>query len=86
MASRGALNKRPSGNTFDPIPALDRPDGGLVLVFIQATGILYVTPVDDPIFAAHQPFKVAKTTVYGADRPVGIIGCLEQVYAVHQHL
>jgi len=67
------------GGSFTAIPALNHSDGGLSLIFIQATSILYLTPVDDPVFGAHQLALESNVTTYRADRPAGVLGCLEQV-------
>jgi hypothetical protein len=64
---------------FAAIPGLKRREGGLALIFVQASGIVFDTPVDDPVFAAHQPFVQYNLTKYRADQTAGIIGCLEQV-------
>lgn len=68
-----------NANGWKPIPALDATDADLSLMFVSANSVSYNQPVDDPIFAAHQPLQVDNTTtIYETDGPGGVIGCSEQ--------
>ena len=66
--------------TFVPIPELSQRFADLTVFFISYTGS-YAAPVDDPLFAAHQPElnhrKVFPVT-YTRDRPISTMGCIEQ--------
>jgi hypothetical protein len=72
-------------NAFQPLPELTVPDADVLLLTVYAGGIIYVTPVDDPLFSAHQPRQILdpnnanNRTWYKSDSPLSILGCTEQV-------
>ena len=71
-----------SASTFIPIPELEQKEADLFLFYLSYIGN-YLEPVDDPWFAAHQPFsfRVSPTnvvTTYVRDKPITTIGCTEQ--------
>ncbi|KAI9784416.1 MAG: hypothetical protein M1816_000840 [Peltula sp. TS41687] len=68
---------------FVPRPELIRSDADHTVVFISMNSVLAAEPIDDPIFSAHRPIVTLASNrnsgiFYGADRPAGVIGCIEQ--------
>ena len=55
------------------------------MLVISSNSIKFVKQVDDPIFAAHQPYQIVEpdfnsnVTVFGADEPGATVTCTEQV-------
>jgi hypothetical protein len=48
--------------------------------------IMAISPIDDPVFAAHHPIVSSGSvnqTVYISDNFFGVLGCVEQVLAPH---
>lgn len=85
--------KAPSVNGFLPIAQLNRSDTDVILAFLSANSIVYNSPVDDLWFSAHSyPFEVKvdadeyngasagtqNGTIYFRDRPVTMLGCIEE--------
>jgi len=66
----------PGTGDWNPIPALNRSDAEVTLVFLVANSISYLTPVDDPFFAAH--YKPSNSTYYQSDNNVTVLGCIDQ--------
>lgn len=69
-------------STFDPITELELSDADLNLLYLGFTGT-YINPVDDPWFAAHQPYHLNTSvpflqTTYARDRPISTLACTEQ--------
>jgi hypothetical protein len=70
---------------WEPVPALNRTDADVHLVFIAPNSLLYDTPVDDPLFSAHLVSNISITDqngnmvkYYEADYYIGAIGCTDQ--------
>lgn len=62
-------------------PLLRRTDGDVSLFVIQMDGVLFLEPVDDPVFAANRvhPDLLGGMSYYDADETFGMIGCVDQV-------
>ncbi|ENI08048.1 hypothetical protein COCC4DRAFT_20941 [Bipolaris maydis ATCC 48331] len=66
------------------IPELQKPDGAVSLVFLDASEILYVNKTEDPWFSATTPFDNSLAIsmdgpgFFIANEPVGVIGCVTQ--------
>jgi len=70
-------------------PALRGRDGTVFVVAYRAGLSYYDYPIDDPFFAAHDPFPNQKkdpvVTVYFPDYEITAMGCVEQYqFCVHQ--
>jgi hypothetical protein len=73
-------------STWDPIPALNRTDADVSLYLIMQNNIVYLDPVDDPLFAAHQPTNTTFGTganlqtikQYTRDTWIDTLGCIDQ--------
>jgi hypothetical protein len=64
---------------WTPIAALNRTDADIILIWIDASGVVYKEPVDDPIFSAHSapPPNSSIKDYYVSDYSAGVIGCAE---------
>lgn len=83
------VSNDPGGSTFVPIPEIEQTDADLYLFHLSYTGN-YLEPVDDPWFAAHQPFvfstSAGNTVVtYTRDKPITTVGCTEQHQLCNTH-
>jgi hypothetical protein len=70
-------------SSFMPIPALQRDNADVHILFLAAKDILYTGPIDDPWFAAHQANGFIATiydtqTAYQPDEPASPLGCALQ--------
>jgi hypothetical protein len=70
-------------NSWIPNVALNRTDADVSVVAISANAIVYIAPVDDPVFSAHEALSYVTTsgqndTFYVADYYISTIGCAEQ--------
>lgn len=71
-------------NDFSPLPGLKNSDRDLVIVLIWKNALGYGSPVDDPVFAAHNGSLVVGTargtneTWYFSDSPSSALGCTQQ--------
>ncbi|KAL9620020.1 MAG: hypothetical protein Q9160_005397 [Pyrenula sp. 1 TL-2023] len=65
-------------STFDPVPAFNRSDADVSLIFLQ-NRMGYREPVTDPWFNATQPLQ-SDSPYYASALPwsVGVLGCTEQ--------
>ena len=61
-----------------PAPELNRTDADVSLFFLAGGDVSYTAAVDDPLFAAHDNFTVGNLTIYGSDRDITILGCIDQ--------
>ena len=61
---------------WQPIQELESPDADVALVFIANNNVKYAKPVDDPIFAAHDPNEAGDR--FWGDYWVPVLGCTEQ--------
>ena len=68
--------------TFIPVPAINRTDADLSLVFLTPNAVTYENPCDDALFAAHYHVETTSLGInlsyYTADRYVNVLGCTEQ--------
>ena len=65
-----------SYGAFYPIDELARQDATVTLLFIWTNYVSTYSPIDDPIYAAHQEQVPGR---WGFDLPGGVLGCAEQV-------
>ena len=64
---------------WTPIPELNRTDADISIVFLSQNGVFYLSPVDDPFFAAHQPFQDwTNETFYSPDHAISAVACADQ--------
>lgn len=74
---------------FSPIPELRRLDALVSLIFLSASQILFIEPVDDDWFAAHRSATASENnpgeadpfghfTLYVSDQIISVLGCAEQ--------
>ncbi|KAF2834535.1 hypothetical protein M501DRAFT_1000165 [Patellaria atrata CBS 101060] len=65
---------------FTAIPELQRRDADVNVAFFLSNSVISLTPIDDPIFAAHRrmPTSNESLSVYAADFPATVLGCAEQ--------
>ncbi|KAL8725056.1 MAG: hypothetical protein Q9166_007587 [cf. Caloplaca sp. 2 TL-2023] len=73
----------PYYNITDPIPALNRTDADITLIFLAPNAVSYIRPVLDPWFKATLPFETTDLngingTRYSADQWVGVLACADQ--------
>lgn len=72
-------------HVFEPLPGLVRNDSETALLAVYPNKIVYVNPVNDPVFSAHRPWKSvngdgdAHEPLYLPDHPGRVIGCAVQV-------
>ncbi|KAF2189270.1 hypothetical protein K469DRAFT_659388 [Zopfia rhizophila CBS 207.26] len=76
---------------FSPLSEIARKDADVALTTIHHNNIIYSNPVDDPVFAAHKPFKYVtgtgrNITMYMPDSPARTIGCTEQASRKYSRL
>lgn len=69
-----------------PIPALQREDADVHLMYLSAPGIQFSAPVDDPWFSAHTPIRDihsrrtnASVSSYAQDEPMSPMACSFQM-------
>jgi hypothetical protein len=77
-----AQNSLAEGSTFIPLPEFEQKNADIFLFHLSYIGV-YLSPVDDPWFSAHQPFsfKVAggnTVVTYMSDEPITTSACTEQ--------
>ncbi|KAL1651891.1 hypothetical protein SLS58_000014 [Diplodia intermedia] len=74
-------------SAFVPMPSLLRVDADVVLIFLSANEIGYSGAVDDPWYAAHQPYdrviqfegqNPGVSQIYHRDEPAAVLGCVLQ--------
>ncbi|KAL8932888.1 MAG: hypothetical protein Q9211_006072 [Gyalolechia sp. 1 TL-2023] len=70
-------------NIIDPVPALNRTDADITLLFLAPNTVAYTRPVLDPWFKATVPFETTdpdgtNSTLYYADQWVGVLACADQ--------
>lgn len=70
-------------NLTDPIPALNRTDAAITLMFLAPNTVEYARPVLDPWFRATLPmnttdFDGINSTMYTADQWIGVLACADQ--------
>ncbi|KKY13326.1 hypothetical protein UCDDS831_g09109 [Diplodia seriata] len=74
-------------SAFVPMPSLLRVDADMVLIFLSANEIGYSGAVDDPWYAAHQPYdrviqfedqNPGVSQIYHRDEPASVLGCVLQ--------
>lgn len=64
---------------------MTREDADVILVRIKKLATLFLSPVDDPMFAAHRELtrldigSGENFTFYLSDDPQSLVGCTEQV-------
>ncbi|KAF2638963.1 hypothetical protein P280DRAFT_67807 [Massarina eburnea CBS 473.64] len=74
---------------IEPLPEMQRDDADVSLIGLWSNNVQYEIPVNDPLFTAHQYYKVspgggmADHTRYKADYPAGVIGCAQQYQFCH---
>lgn len=64
-----------------PISALQANASDITLLFLSVNGVAFVTPCDDPWYAAHTlPIggNTSRASLVGGDKPVSVLGCTEQ--------
>ncbi|KAJ9615836.1 hypothetical protein H2200_001913 [Cladophialophora chaetospira] len=67
-----------------PVPALDRSDADVTIIFVAPNSITYRDQVEDPFFSATWPYTApgvvlpGTVTTYSPDDFVSIMGCTEQ--------
>jgi hypothetical protein len=63
-----------------PIRELNRTDSNLSIFFLSLNQVMFPSPVNDPLFAAHRPSKHRRdnSTLYMADNPMNFIACTDQ--------
>jgi len=67
------------------IPELNREDADIVLTLVAKRGVMYDTPVTDPMFSTSNKSVIRYTTtlgerpVYQADPIASVVGCAQQV-------
>ncbi|KAL8965816.1 MAG: hypothetical protein Q9183_003673 [Haloplaca sp. 2 TL-2023] len=71
----------------EPIPALDRPDADVTIMFLAPNAVTYTSPVYDPLFRATLPYNITdldghNDTLYTADYWAGVLACADQ-YQFH---
>lgn len=69
------------GGGWDPVLALQVATGSVSVSFIASNSITYLEPVDDLVFAAHQPVELAtpgSPKQYGPDQYINAIACVDQ--------
>ena len=71
-------------NDFLPLPEMKDADRDLVIAMIWKNSMGYGTPVNDPVFSAHDAVPVGTAagldeTWYYSDSPASAIGCTKQV-------
>jgi hypothetical protein len=71
-------------NDFAPLPEMEDPERDLVIIMLWKNSMGYGSPVNDPVFAAHDTYWVGTTggqneTWYWSDSPASGIGCTKQV-------
>ena len=68
-----------SSSDFVPDRGLAQLDADLYLIFLSYTGV-YLEPVDDPWFSAHQAHEnpVAHRDFFGRDQAISTMGCTDQ--------
>lgn len=70
---------------LNPLPEMRRNDSDLVLKLVMKNKVAYDSPVDDPVFSAHEEFTTfdqtdgTNVTFYFSDFPGSVIGCTQQV-------
>ena len=77
-----AQNSLTDGSSFAALPEFEQKDADIFLFHLSYIGV-YLNPVDDPWFSAHQPvsFKVAggnTVVTYMRDEPITTSACTEQ--------
>lgn len=73
-----------SKNDYELLPELKSNSSDLFLIGVSANKVLYSKPVNDLLFAAHNPVTVpgnygVNVTTYRADRTSQAMGCWQQV-------
>jgi len=61
---------------------MERKDADVVVIALSLDNIMYPSPIDDPLFAAHKllDFRDSQNfSYYASDNPAGMIGCAMQV-------
>jgi len=72
-------------SAFHPLPELKVQNADVVLLLVYKGKALYMTQVNDPLFAAHQPRDLLDVqnainrTFYTSDTLLSVLGCTEQV-------
>jgi len=72
-------------SAFHPLPELKVQNADVVLLLVYKGEALYMTQVNDPLFAAHQPRDLLDVqnainrTFYTSDTLLSVLGCTEQV-------
>ncbi|KAL8705019.1 MAG: hypothetical protein Q9201_001864 [Fulgogasparrea decipioides] len=67
----------------DAVPALNRTDADITLMFLAPNTVTYVSPVFDPLFKATLPYNTTdfdgkNATLYTPDHWVGVLACADQ--------
>lgn len=66
---------------INTVPEMRRDDADVGLAVIWMNDVIYETPVDDPLYAAHREWVwtpgggFANITQYKADNAAGVVGC-----------
>ncbi|KAL8872035.1 MAG: hypothetical protein Q9174_002268 [Haloplaca sp. 1 TL-2023] len=71
----------------DPIPALNRTDADVTIMFLAPNAVTYTSPVYDPLFRATLPYNITdfggnNNTMYTSDHWAGVLACADQ-YQFH---
>ncbi|RAR06174.1 cytochrome p450 protein [Stemphylium lycopersici] len=70
-------------NTWEPISALNVPNGDVSVFYLEMNDVMYATPVADPWFAANNgPFNASTPEgimqLYYGDQPIQALACVQQ--------
>lgn len=74
------------------MPQRYQPDSLISLIFLEASDVIYTSPVADPWFAANKPFFSAEEVGrdgenwYTADNPASTMACATKVYVCNPEL
>ena len=81
LSSHWSMQDEEGSSTFLPIPALNRTDADVTLLFL-ATDVEYMQPVRDPWFEAQKEFLEFdddfENHMFYPTHPVSVLGCTEQ--------
>ncbi|KAF2183637.1 hypothetical protein K469DRAFT_667831 [Zopfia rhizophila CBS 207.26] len=78
----------PNQSLFIPRPEFNVSDGDTKLLFLNANGISFTAPCDDPWFSAHKPYAERlqqNRTFYRPDYLASPVGCVEQYQFCNPH-
>jgi len=66
------------GESWVPVPAINRSDADISLLFLAPNAIRFEEPCDDPVFGAHILVSNNATSYYTSDLWVSVLACAEQ--------